>query len=484
VSRRPTDWSPLAGSDPVPGDPDETERIATKYVDTATALRDQAARLKALASDRSWDSEAGEQWRRQGREVAGKLGRVVGRYETAGNALRTYSGALRNAQAQADRALTLAQDADRRQRSIREAVRAENQRQAQQAPGTPPADTSHLDRQAAQATADLERAHRLLSSAVAVRDAAADHAAAAIQTITEEDGLNDGRFAGVGKVFSDAFEWVDRNLKAITDIAGWVATIAGMLALAVGWIPVIGQIAGAVLTAIAALASLVALIGSLVMAVQGRGSWLDVGLNAFSLVTMGIGRAALTGAKVGARGARAAAQAGRTEELVAAAVLARGGARVGGKALRRMTIAARRQAKAQPGGGLTRDPVADGLSTAPSRLPGNLAQAMSPRVFWAETKDGVQQLFQGSNWQAAWTGLRSQHGVNPVLDSATRAELDRAAQLTAGARDLPGVSSYLSSSTWQQANLYSSTALGTSVDVADKSHAFDGAKPHLMTPPR
>jgi hypothetical protein len=74
--------------------------------------------------------------------------------------------------------------------------------------------------------------------------------------------------------------------------------------------------------------------------------------------------------------------------------------------------------------------------------------------------------------------------VNPVLDSATRAELDRAAQLTAGARDLPGVSSYLSSSTWQQANLYSSTALGTSVDVADKSHAFDGAKPHLMTPPR
>ena len=484
MSRRPTDWSPLAGSDPVPGDPDETERIATGYADTATALRDQAARLKALASDRSWDSEAGEQWRHQGREVAEKLGRVVSRYETAGNALRTYSGALRNAQALADRALTLAQDADRRQRSVREAVRAENQRQAQQPPGTPPADTSHLDRQADQATADLERAHRLLTSAVDARDTAADHAAASIQTITEEDGLNDGRFAGVGKVFSDAFEWVDRNLKAITDIAGWVATIAGMLALAVGWIPVIGQIAAAVLTAIAALASLVALIGSLVMAVQGRGSWLDVGINAFSLVTMGIGRAALTGVKVGARGARAAAQAGRTEELVSAAVLARGGAHVGGKAMRRMTIAARRQAKTMPGGGLHRAEVTEALATAPSRLPGNLAHAMNPRAFWTESKDGVQQLLQGSNWQAAWNGLRSHQAVNPVIDAATRAEMARAAQLAPDARALPGVSSYLSSSSWQQANLYTSTALGTSVDVADKFHAFDGAKPHFMTPPR
>jgi hypothetical protein len=70
VSRRPQDWSPLAGCDPVPGDPDEVERIGNRYVETANALRDQAARLRALSSDRSWDSDAADEWRHQGRVVS------------------------------------------------------------------------------------------------------------------------------------------------------------------------------------------------------------------------------------------------------------------------------------------------------------------------------------------------------------------------------------------------------------------------------
>jgi hypothetical protein len=38
VSRRPTDWSPLAGSDPVPGDPDEVERAAKSLADMVWVL--------------------------------------------------------------------------------------------------------------------------------------------------------------------------------------------------------------------------------------------------------------------------------------------------------------------------------------------------------------------------------------------------------------------------------------------------------------
>lgn len=34
VSRRPTDWSPLTGSDPVPGNPDEIERVAKSGKET------------------------------------------------------------------------------------------------------------------------------------------------------------------------------------------------------------------------------------------------------------------------------------------------------------------------------------------------------------------------------------------------------------------------------------------------------------------
>jgi hypothetical protein len=481
VSRRPHDWSPLAGSDPVPGDPDETERIGRQYVETANALREQAARLKALASDRSWDSDAGEQWRHQGREVADKLDRVVGRYETAGNALKTYSGSLRGAQDLADRALTLAQDADRRQRSAREALRAENQRQAQQPPGTPPADTSHLDRQADQAAGDLARAHRMVGNAVTARDTAAEAAASAIHTITEEDGLNDGRFAGVGKVFSDAVEWVDRNLKAITDIAGWIATAAGLLALAVGWIPVIGQLAAAVLTAVAALASLVALIGSLVMAVQGRGSWLDVGINAVSLLTLGVGRAALTGVKVGARGARAAAQAGKTDELVAAAVAARGVTSVGGKTLRRLTIAARRQAKAMPGGGLTRDQVAAALAPSGQGLLPRLGTALNPKAMVDEAVDGLRGLFSGQPWRAA---QQAGGAVNPLLDDAVRVELGQMARLGDDVRVMPDVAARLNGVTGNLGTLYAANGSALGVDALDKSGLLDGAKAATLTPPR
>ncbi len=50
MSRRPTDWSPLAGSDPVPGDPDEVERAARSLADMAEEITRQTANLRRLAS--------------------------------------------------------------------------------------------------------------------------------------------------------------------------------------------------------------------------------------------------------------------------------------------------------------------------------------------------------------------------------------------------------------------------------------------------
>ncbi|SOE01469.1 WXG100 family type VII secretion target [Blastococcus haudaquaticus] len=487
MSRRPTDWSPLAGSDPVPGDPDEVERVGNRYVNTAEALQQQAARLRALASDRSWESDAGENWRHQGREVAEKLDKVVGRYDKVGRALRTYGGQLRSAQSQADRALDLAQDAERRARAADTARREEVRRHASAPPETPPPDTSHLDRQAGQAADDLARARTQMQAARSARDSAAETAAGSIEGITGSDGLNDGRFAGVGKVFGDAVEWVDRNLKAITDLASTIAMVAGLLALAVGWIPVIGQIAAAVLTGIAALASLIALAGSLVMALQGRGSWLDVGLAAFSLVTLGMGRAALAGVKVGARGMRAAAQSAKTDELVSAAVAARGGAHVGGKTLRRMTIAARRQAKAEPGMGLTRDQVADGLSHAATRRPTGLAAAFNPVTIARETGQGLADLGRYAapvNWGHTATLVRGGSAGSPLLDDAARLETSIAQQLSPAAQNLPGVSAYANSLQWQMGTLTGATLAPVASDTADKAGLLDGLKERTITPPK
>ena len=59
MSRRPTDWSPLAGSDPVPGDPDEVERAAKSLADMAEEITRQTANLTRLATAGGWDAEAG-----------------------------------------------------------------------------------------------------------------------------------------------------------------------------------------------------------------------------------------------------------------------------------------------------------------------------------------------------------------------------------------------------------------------------------------
>ncbi len=485
MSHRPTDWSPLAGSDPVPGDPDEVERVGNHYVNTAEALREQAARLRALASDRSWESDAGETWRHQGREVAEKLDTVVRRYDRAGRALRTYGGQLRSAQTQADDALDLAQDAERRALATDSARREEARLHAQAPPGTPPPDTSHLDRQADQATDDLTRARRQLQAAETARDSAAEAAAGSIEDITGSDGLDDGRFARVGKFFGDAVEWVDRNLKAITDLAGTVAMIAGLLALAVGWIPVLGQLAAAVLTGIAALASLIALAGSLVMALQGRGSWLDVGLAAFSLLTLGLGRAALVGVKAGARGVRAAAQQGRTDELVSAAVMARGG-QVTAKAQRRLTIAARRQARSEPGMGLTRGQVTAGLAHEATRRPTGLVAAFNPVAVARETAEGLVDLGRYAypgNWAHTAALVRGGTAGNPMLDDAARIELSLVEQLSPAARGMPGVGSYADALAWQTGTLTGATLAPIGSDLADKSGALDGLEEQTMTRP-
>lgn len=483
MTARPTDWTPLAGSDPVPGDPDTVERIGRQYVATADELRQQAARLRALSTDRSWDSDAADEWRHQGHEVAGKLGKVVDRYDATGRALRTYSAALRGAQDLADRARALAQDADRRSRTAQQGKQDQLHQHASQPAGTPPPDTSAFDRQAAQASEDLATARTWLHDATQERDDSAARAASAIDDITGSDGLDDGHFAGFRKWVGDRVEWVDRNLKKITDIAGWVATICGTAALLVGWIPVVGQIAAAVLTGIATLASVVALIGSFVLALEGRGSWLDVGINALGLLTFGVGRAAVTGVKAGARATRAAAQSGRTEELVAAAVRSRGG-QVGGKTLRRITTEARRVAKAQPGGGLTRDGVTEALAAAPGRLPGRLAAAFNPVTVARETAQGTRDLFRKATWVDTLSAVRARQVADPVIDAAARQELAQAARLTAPVRSMPGVADQLAATAYQKAYAYGSTVIGSGTDWADKLHVFDPVKPRSTGPVR
>ena len=76
MSRRPVDWSPLAGSDPVPGDPDEVERAARSLADMAEEINRQTANLRKLASADGWDAEAGRTFAESAQELSGQLGKA------------------------------------------------------------------------------------------------------------------------------------------------------------------------------------------------------------------------------------------------------------------------------------------------------------------------------------------------------------------------------------------------------------------------
>lgn len=287
MSRRPTDWSPLGGQDPVPGDPDEIERVAKSLTDMAEEITRQAANLRRLSTADGWDADAGRTFADSARDLAGQLDKAHGRYATAGGALKGYAPELRHAQSVADAALA---DAKAAQGTIN----------ANQPPAHPPAAptpdqaTAERNRQHAHdgGIDALHAAQRKLADATHHRDEHARRAERAIRDSIDHDGLKDSRW--------DKFKnWVSEHadlLRAISEIARIIATVLSTIALVISFIPVLDFLTP-VLLGLAALASLVSLAANLMLALAGEGSWLDVAVDLFAVVTFGYGAKASMAAR-------------------------------------------------------------------------------------------------------------------------------------------------------------------------------------------
>lgn len=295
MSRRPTDWAPLAGSDPVPGDPDEIERAAKSLADMAEEITRQTANLKKLANADGWDADAGRTFADSAHDLSGQLDKARGRYTTAAGALKGYAPELGHAQSVADAALA---DAKQAQTTVN----------ANRPPDHPPAGsltpaevTAERQRQYAydDGISALQAAHRRLTEATDHRDEHAGRAARAIRHSIDNDGLKDSTW--------DRFtNWVSEHadlLKAIAHIAELVATVLSVIALVVAFIPVLNFLTP-VLLGLAALASAVALVCTLVLALAGEASWVDVGLALLSVAAVGL---AGTGIRLAGRAAGGAA---------------------------------------------------------------------------------------------------------------------------------------------------------------------------------
>ncbi|MFF1636598.1 hypothetical protein ACFVXA_03015 [Streptomyces sp. NPDC058246] len=316
------DWQSARYDDKkfTPGDPYEVARLGKRISDTAKLIQEQATKLHNLVDGNGWDSDAGREFTKKTAETVGLLTKSHKRYAAAGAALGSsvpdepiadqargnWATALHHAQNLVRTALKKAKAAD--------ADGSNYQKQIDQHPGPDDhPDKQKLKRQKDAADGDLDAAKKDLRHALEYRDAQAGYAKAAIRDALDHDGLKDPKH-----------HWWDNWKDWVAEIGHWAGAIAGVLcvlALLLSWVPILGEVLGA----LALLASVVALVCDTVSALDGKGTWLDVAIDAIGVLSFGAGRILGTTAKeaaIAARGSSALKQFLTLRELGVSAKVA------------------------------------------------------------------------------------------------------------------------------------------------------------------
>jgi hypothetical protein len=278
---RPADWTPLGlSADPVPGDPEQVSQEAAHLSRMATTLTDQIAALRKIAdggADAVLVGQYAEKIRLSAADLAGQLGKVVGRYQKVSSALSQWAPDLEQAQAQSSAALNEAEGP---------------YRTLQIKPGFPASGTltpaqqqekQYYDRSVQRAQSGLDAAKAMLAKAVSFRDERASHWAGVINSAID-DGVKDGFWDGVAGVWDDVAGFIGRCAWLIKDVCTALELTATALAIVALFLTGVGVV---LLLAFVATAAALAL--RTLLAATGNGSWLDVALDTFALLTLGIG---------------------------------------------------------------------------------------------------------------------------------------------------------------------------------------------------
>ncbi|WP_326598410.1 putative T7SS-secreted protein [Streptomyces sp. NBC_01803] len=287
MGNRPADWHPLTedGRDPVPGDWEMVKEAAARYRRTADSI-ERARTLLSNTTQTSdgWEGRAGDAFREKATELSDNIFKAHGRYDATANALAGYWPALQDAQEESLELRTRAQNAQTDISSHQGQIdgidtdtgtdedQEDSQRRLDQA-----------QERLGEAQDMLNAARARLAEVVAAKDNAAQAAANAIGDFIDDDGLEDGWKDRLGTVL----DVLKNVLITIGEWAARVAAIAGVLALLVGWIPIIGQALAGILGAIALIASVFSLVGNIL-----KGDWLGALIDIVGIATFGIGRAA------------------------------------------------------------------------------------------------------------------------------------------------------------------------------------------------
>lgn len=262
MARRPTDWSPIAETDPVPGDPDAIRDEADRLKKIAETLERQVTKLRQLGKDENIEGKYADALRDEADELAGRFDKTKGRYKKVAGHLHTWADELEYAQGEAKKALDKAKADEKNEEIVEEAKK-------------------QLTKAAGHSYHHAMIARSQILGAI-------------------DDAVEDS-------LWDDAVGWAKehaKGFKLFLDVLGWIGTIAAIVAI---WIPGINLL-------VIGLAAIVVL-GRFLLIQAGEATWIDLAFDAFGLLTMGMGGLALKGLKAANTATRVASTASRTTKL-------------------------------------------------------------------------------------------------------------------------------------------------------------------------
>ncbi|MBW5422624.1 hypothetical protein GKQ77_13805 [Streptomyces sp. BG9H] len=262
MAGRPVDWSPIAESDPTPGDPVAIRAEAKRLSDIAETLSRQVKKLRQLGDDDNIKGKYAKSLKEESEELAGRFDKTKGRYEKVSGHLKTWAKELEHAQNLAKKARDKAQADEKDEDAVKEA-----KKQLFKA-------TSHFH-----------------SHALTVRRNILEAIDDAVEDSTWDD------LVGWAKEHADGF-------KLFLDVLSWVGTA---LAIAAIFVPGLNLLVIGLGVAV--------VLGRMLLVAAGKATWMDVAFDAFGLLTMGLGRGAMIGLKAASKSTRAASTVQRVTKL-------------------------------------------------------------------------------------------------------------------------------------------------------------------------
>jgi uncharacterized protein YukE len=290
---------------PIVGDPSRIGALAQQLNGTASTLKTQADRLRAVSTEQFWKGDAATEFTHIKDKLPPLLDKVIKRYSAVGEALAKYAPDLQQSQESAQRALLAYREAKGQQLTAQTNATQYNQLRQQSVLQNRPFQWTGGDptSQLGNANQAVSNAIRMMTDAMDSRDAAASTCGGRIRDAIDDDLKNDDSFWGklkkIGKKIVDALEKIAPVLRK-------VAAVLGVAAALLCWVPVLGEVlAGAALVVSAA-----SLAVDLTLKAAGRNvSWGDVAMDAIGVIPFGKAARLAKAARPAAEGVGAAAKA-------------------------------------------------------------------------------------------------------------------------------------------------------------------------------